>query len=160
MISEFLFRGDDRAEDLLQRMHAGLVHPLIQFMYGVEWRQPAIVAEGLAQAAVHENRLGSFLERSEREARAEAMPPLEELYRGIRADERLRNAPRVDDDNKIHDGILGRAPDAMMEITTRVRVAPEEVEERTAEMFETAIWAAGGAALRPGKEAKWDFFLM
>ncbi|KAL2760511.1 hypothetical protein ACRALDRAFT_2039136 [Sodiomyces alcalophilus JCM 7366] len=160
VISEFLLRGDARADDLLQRLHAGFLHPLIQFMYGLEWRQPAIVAAGLAQTAVHQNRLGAVLERSEREARAEPMPTLEELYRGIRADERLRAAPHVDDANKIYDGILVRAPDAMVESTTRVRVAPEEVEERTAEMFETAIWAAAGAALRPGKEAKWDFFLM
>ncbi|ROT43200.1 hypothetical protein SODALDRAFT_327381 [Sodiomyces alkalinus F11] len=159
-VSEFLFRGDARADDLLQRVHAGFLHPLIQLMYGLEWRQPAIIAEGLAQAAVHQNKLGPFLERTEREARAEAMPPLAELYRGIRADERLRAAVRADDQDKIFDGILSRAPDAMLEFTSHVRVAPEEVEERIAEMFETAIWAAGGAALRPGKVPKWDFFLI
>ncbi|POR37682.1 Putative nucleosome assembly protein C36B7.08c, partial [Tolypocladium paradoxum] len=50
------------------RLYAGFLHPMIQLMYGVEWEQPAVVAEGLAQAAVHDGRLGEFLAKVDRAA--------------------------------------------------------------------------------------------
>lgn len=163
VLDEFLFRGDPRAEDMLQRMFAGFLHPIIQLMFGVEWSQPAIVAEALAQAAVHKNNLKDFLEDAE--ARSKKSPPKEspslaELYERIGASDKLRKAPRMSDANKIHDGILVRAPEEMLEIVSQVNVREDEVDEKTAEMFELAVWMAAGAALRPGKMAKWDFFLM
>ncbi|KAM6521731.1 hypothetical protein FALCPG4_011437 [Fusarium falciforme] len=53
VVQEHLLKGDAHADDLLTRLHAGVVHPLIQLMYGLEWKQPAIVAEALAQTCVH-----------------------------------------------------------------------------------------------------------
>jgi questin oxidase-like protein len=164
VLNEFLFKGDSRAEDMLQRMFAGFLHPIIQLMFGVEWSQPAIVAEALAQAAVHKNNLKEFLEEAESRARASPSgaeaPSIAELYERIGTDDKLRKAPRMSDANKIHDGILVRAPEEMYEIVKHVRVREDEVDEKTAEMFEMAVWMAAGAALRPGKMAKWDFFLM
>lgn len=149
---------------MLQRMFAGFLHPIIQLMFGVEWSQPAIVAEALAQAAVHKNNLKEFLEEAESRARespsGEKAPSIAELYERIGTDDKLRKAPRMSDANKIHDGILVRAPEEMFEIVKHVRVREDEVDEKTAEMFEMAVWMAAGAALRPGKMAKWDFFLM
>ena len=69
VINEYLFGGDKRADALLIRMFAGKVlfssvvvllilnltgflHPLIHLGFGIEFEQPAIVAEALAQAAV------------------------------------------------------------------------------------------------------------
>ncbi|KAM0335827.1 hypothetical protein ACHAQA_000877 [Verticillium albo-atrum] len=159
VLNEFLFQKDDRAEDLLQRLFAGFLHPLIQLMYGLEWDQPAIVAEGLAQAAVHSNRLGEFLKKAE-EGAGGAMPAVADLFEAVWQDEKLRKAAQPNDDNKIYDGVLVRAPTEMMKIAQRVKVKPEELEERTAEMFEAAFWVAAGAALKKGKAAKWDFFLI
>lgn len=162
VLATYLFAGDARADDLLQRMFAGFLHPLIQLMYGVEWSQPAIVAEGLAQAAVHKNELKRFLEDAEAQAQSQTtpMPAMTALYEEIAGTEKLREAARMEDSNKIYDGVLVRAPREMMNVVKQVRVRDEELEEKTAEMFESAIWAAAGAALRPGKKTKWDFFLM
>ncbi|KAG7118497.1 Oxidoreductase ptaJ like protein [Verticillium longisporum] len=126
VLKEFIFAKDERAEDLFQRLFAGFLHPLIQLMYGIEWEQPAIVAEGLAQAAVHKNQLGPFLKETEEGAAGE-MPSIQELHEAI---------------------------------AKRVKIKTDELGERTAEMFETTFWVAAGAALRKGKDAKWDFFLI
>jgi hypothetical protein len=49
----------------------------------------------------------------------------------------------------------------MIALAARVRVRPEEVEEKTAEMFDAAVFVAAAAALvQPGKQPKFDFFLM
>ncbi|CRK16857.1 hypothetical protein BN1708_011849 [Verticillium longisporum] len=159
VLKEFIFAKDERAEDLFQRLFAGFLHPLIQLMYGIEWEQPAIVAEGLAQAAVHKNQLGPFLKETEEGAAGE-MPSIQELHEAIAKNEKLRNAARPGDDNKVYDGVLIRAPEEMKAIAKRVKIKTDELGERTAEMFETTFWVAAGAALRKGKDAKWDFFLI
>ncbi|KAK1538483.1 HypA protein [Colletotrichum paranaense] len=162
-LKEHLFKGDERADDMFQRMFAGFLHPIIQLMYGVEWEQPAIVAEGLAQAAVHKNQLKDFFDETEKRAKTDAsgsMPLISELVEEIRRDQKLAHAAEMKDANKIFDGILKRAPEEMLRIASKVKVRPEELDERTAEMFHNAFYVAGGAALRPGKEPKWDFFLI
>lgn len=45
VMAEYLFAGTEAADDLLVRLYAGFLHPLIQMMYGMEWRQPAIVSQ-------------------------------------------------------------------------------------------------------------------
>ncbi|RSL50221.1 hypothetical protein CEP53_008880 [Fusarium sp. AF-6] len=52
-VKSHLLKGDGSGNDLLLRLHAGIVHPLIQLMYGLEWEQPAIVAQALAQTCVY-----------------------------------------------------------------------------------------------------------
>lgn len=41
-----------------------------------------------------------------------------------------------------------------------MRVWPEELEERTVEMFDAALFVAMAASFHPGKTNKVDFFLM
>ena len=36
----------------------GFLHPIIHLGFGVEFKQPAIIAEALAEAAVHDNWIG------------------------------------------------------------------------------------------------------
>ena len=149
---------------MLVRLYSGFLHPLIQLMYGVEWEQPAIVAEGLAQAAVHGNDIGGFLLECERrgEENGEEMGEILGLYEAVGRDETLRRAVRMGDGNKVRDGVLVRAREEIIEIARRVRVRAEEgeVERRTAEMFDACVYVAGAAAVRGGKVPKFDFFLM
>lgn len=168
VLREFLFAGTPQADKLLVRLFAGFLHPLIQLLYGVEFGQPAIVAEALAQAAVHaDNGLSGFLLGAEAAAAAgsgegegEAMW---KLYDAVRDDEKLRGAARYADGDKVREGVLGRAKAEMVAVAGRVKVAEEEVEVRTAEMFDGAVGVAAAAALTPvkgGKGGKFDFFLM
>ncbi|KAK8067106.1 hypothetical protein PG997_013853 [Apiospora hydei] len=128
-LSEYMFKGDERSQDMLVRMYAGFLHPLIQLMYGVEWDQPAMVAMALAQASVHRDELAPFLLGAEAKARASArlpMPRIAELLEAAAGNEKLRNSPHLDDGNKIRDGVLARAWDEAVECTGRVKVSPDE----------------------------------
>ncbi|ESK83662.1 hypothetical protein Moror_2162 [Moniliophthora roreri MCA 2997] len=49
---------------MLGRFLGSLVHPMIHIGYGVEFNMPGLVAEGLAQAAVHGNRTGGIVPAS------------------------------------------------------------------------------------------------
>ncbi|KAK4127521.1 hypothetical protein N657DRAFT_215439 [Parathielavia appendiculata] len=162
-------KNEEDDDELLVRLFAGFLHPLIQLMYGVEWGQEAIVAEALAQAAVHSGDIGGFLKEAERRAVTTTTltnsgsrgPSVMELMDEARRSERLRAAARNEDANKIRDGVLVRAKEDMIALAARVRVRPDEVEERTAEMFNAALFVAAAAALvKEGKQPKFDFFLM
>ncbi|KAJ4302165.1 hypothetical protein N0V88_002301 [Collariella sp. IMI 366227] len=85
-----------------------------------------------------------------------------ELLEEIKGNEKLARAARNEDGNKVRDGVLARAKEEMIALAARVRVRPEEVEERTAEMFNAAVFVAAAAALvKEGeRENKFDFFLM
>ncbi|KAL0934789.1 Oxidoreductase AflY 1 [Colletotrichum truncatum] len=166
VVKEHLFARDTAADDLLVRLHAGVLHPLIQLMYGLEWEQPAIVAEGLAQTCVHNiEGLDELLLASERQAatatpRTMRFPSLLSMYEHVRADPKLSTAVRVGDENKIEDGILKRAKGPMIDILSQIHVDPEDLEERTAEMFHTMVLVASSAAIHPPHHVKYDFFLM
>ena len=59
-----------------------------------------------------------------------------ELLDDVRADRDLSTAARLEEGNeeKIRDGILGRAPEAMIKYGSQWKVMPEAVREKTAEM--------------------------
>ncbi|KAL2268591.1 hypothetical protein VTJ83DRAFT_3437 [Remersonia thermophila] len=165
--------AEEEDSPLLTRLFAGFLHPMIQLMYGIEWAQEAVVAEGLAQAAVHPGDIGEFLLAAERLARERQQngggggdEPILSLLASVRSNEKLAQAAKASDPNKVRDGVLARAKNEMISAAARVRVRPEEVEEKTAEMFNAAVFTATAAALervgRPGnaKPAKVDFFLM
>lgn len=131
-------------------------------MYGVEWKQPAMVAMGLAQAAVHQDNLRNLLLTAEKasESVSSPMPSIASLLEEVRSNEKLATSAQMKDGNKIRDGVLARAWDETIAITSRVKVKPEELDEKTAEMYHTAVYEGSLAAFHPGKEPKFDFFLM
>ncbi|KAI1254085.1 hypothetical protein MGN70_004481 [Eutypa lata] len=164
---EYMFKGDERSEDILVRMWAGLFHPIIQLMYGIEWRQPAIVAMALAQAAVHSNKwLNEILPSAEAAAAAttsSSMPSIVSLLDAVRTDHAEQMMERVDiNDNKTLSTQMERAWEAARKTAERVRVDPAELDERTAEMYDAALYEGASAALLrwPAKGPKWDFFLI
>ncbi|UNI19085.1 hypothetical protein JDV02_005301 [Purpureocillium takamizusanense] len=171
VVAEFLFDDDDggttpKARDMLGRLFAGFLHPMIQLLYGVEWEQPAIVAEGLAQAAVHEDRLGAFLWRVDEAAAAADEPQQQqrsvaEMCESARRESpKLASSARWEDPNRIYDGVMVRAPDEAVALLAQIRVRPEDVGERTVEMIHTAAYIAAGAAWNPPYIPKFDFFLI
>ncbi|MCJ1380737.1 hypothetical protein MMC17_003845 [Xylographa soralifera] len=161
VINEYVLKGDERADDMLGRMYGGFLHPIIHLGFGVEFKQPAIIAEALAQAAAHDKWLTPFFIESEKKAKATKQPSrsLVELQDNIRADKKLSSAAHWDDDNKIRDGILVRAKDEMIKYASQWTVKPEELEEKTAEMYNAAVYFTGGAQ-HPPKRVKFDFYYM
>lgn len=166
VVSEYLFSGTEAAEDLLVRLYAGVLHPLIQLMYGVEWGQPAIVAEALAQTCVHRDDLKEELFAAEKRADeaygrgpGARMPSIAELLREVREHPRLARGLKFDQGYNIRDSVK-RAGDDMLEILGKVKVRPDEVDERTTEMFDANMFLAAGSAFHRGKASKFDFFVM
>ncbi|KAF8874746.1 hypothetical protein BD779DRAFT_1702357 [Infundibulicybe gibba] len=55
LLDKFIFSPDANKDgvDMVQRLCAGVFHPLIQVGYGLEFESDAMVAQGLAQAAAH-----------------------------------------------------------------------------------------------------------
>ena len=131
VINVFCLKGDERADDMLGRLHAGFLHPLIHLGFGVEFKQPAIIAE----AAVHDSWIGPFMLDAEKLAASSGNGrPMVELLDEVRADKKLSSAAHWDDSNKIRDGILVRAPDEMIRIAAKWKLMPGAVIEKTAEM--------------------------
>lgn len=170
VVSEYLFSGTEAADDLLVRLFAGVLHPLIQLMYAVEWRQPAIAAEALAQTCAHNDNLKKELFAAERMANerygrassgaARRMPSVASLLGEVRDQPKLGKGLKYEDGYSLRDTVFRRAGDEMLEILGKVKVRPDEVEERTAEMFDANMFMAAGASFHPNKVNKFDFFIM
>ncbi|KAJ4377491.1 hypothetical protein N0V83_000316 [Neocucurbitaria cava] len=164
VVNEYLFAGDERANDMLVRLFAGFLHPIIHLGFGIEFQQPAIIAEGLAQAAVHDNWMAPLFLGCEKAAeanRGENGPKktIVQLLEECRNDEKLSKAPHWDDGNKIRDGILKRAPEEMIKYASQYTVDEEELEEKTAEMINASVYFTA-AAQHPPHQIKFDFFYM
>ncbi|QSS58208.1 hypothetical protein I7I51_07631 [Histoplasma capsulatum] len=160
VVNEYLFAADKLADDMLVRLFAGLIHPFIQLGFGVEFNQPAIVAEALAETAVHESNL-TFLLPAEEAAGGvgkEGKKSLVHLQQEIRSNTQIRKAVRWEDVNKI-DGMLARALDEIIKITSQFSVGPDQLELKLAELLNAVAYFAG-AAQRPQKRVKFDFFYM
>ncbi|KOS18894.1 Oxidoreductase AflY [Escovopsis weberi] len=152
VLMQYIFGEDERSEAMMQRLYAGLLHPIIQVMYGIEWDQPTIIAEGLAQAAAHENTRGDLLAQIERDAASapsEASPmSMVEMIESVRRSEKLAHCARSDDKDHIS-GALERAGGEIVDLLKRVRVKPEEVDERTAEMMHAIAYVSAATAFHP-----------
>lgn len=158
VLQKYLFAGDERADDMLVRMFAGFLHPIIHLGYGVEFKQPAIIAEAFAQAACHSNWIGDLLLPAEKAAKGNGKS-IVQLIDEIKKDEKLSNAAHWSDGNKVRDGILARAPEEMIKIAAEYTVKPEELEEKTAEMT-NAVCYYTAAAQHPPNMVMWDFYFM
>ncbi|KAK0117914.1 hypothetical protein ONS95_012229 [Cadophora gregata] len=163
VLDDYLFAGNEKADDLLGRMYGGFFHPIIHLGFGLEFQQPAIIAEALAQAAVHDNWTGKYLLRTEAAAKSNPNLSLDtklvDLLDEIYADNKLANSAHIDDANKVRDGVLVRAPEEMIRIASKWVVTPETLGKKTAEMTNAAIFFTV-AAQRPPKQVKFDFFYM
>src|SRR6202012_2645784 len=65
VVNTHLFANTSASNNLFGRLFAGLLHPLIHLGFGLEFKQPAIIAEALSQAAVHENWVSPILWKCE-----------------------------------------------------------------------------------------------
>jgi hypothetical protein len=136
-------------------------HPIIHLGYGVEFLQPAIIAEALAQAAVHDSWASRFLKPAEEAAtkQSSTSTTLVSLLEQARQNETIRASPHYSDGNKVRDGVIARAANEMVSVASQFRVTPDDLQKRTAEMINFALYFAA-ASQRPDKHVKFDFFYM
>ncbi|KAK5075027.1 hypothetical protein LTR64_001232 [Lithohypha guttulata] len=165
VVHQYVFSKTWLAEVIFSRMYDGAYHPIIHLGLGMEFEQPAIIAEGLAQAAVDDDsHIGRLLFECEAAAAKSGKPavqrPLIELLHEVRKNETIRYAPKWEQfPFKMRDGIVAGATPDMTAIAKQFTVTSDNLERRTAEMMSTCAYMAA-AAQRPGKKNKIDFFYM
>jgi hypothetical protein len=163
-LKEYLFKDDARGRDMQSRLFAGVLHPLIQLLYGLEWEQPMIIAAALAQTAVHRDDHHEFLALAAKKAESDLAPPKMEtipgLYEDVVKNETLVKSSHWEDSNRVFDGVLAREKEEMVNLAARVRVDENELDERAAEMVHNAAFVVAGAAFHPPYHPRFDFILM
>ncbi|KAJ4993573.1 DUF4243 domain-containing protein [Stagonosporopsis vannaccii] len=164
VLNEYLFARDERADDLLARLYAGFLHPIIHTGFGIEFQQPAIIAEGLAQACVHDKWMRSLFDTVEKAAKQSrgkgTRKTIVQLLEEVKNDEELSNSAHWEDGNKIRDGVMKRALDKMVDIASQYTIQEsDDLGEKTAEMINAAVYFTA-AAQRPPHQVKFDFYYM
>ncbi|OJJ62162.1 hypothetical protein ASPSYDRAFT_146077 [Aspergillus sydowii CBS 593.65] len=161
VLKEYLFKEDENAESLMARLFGGLLHPIIHLGFALEFNQPAIVAEALAQTAIHDDWTGpKFLFPVEKAAGGigkKTNKTMLQLLEEARADKKLANSVHFEDGNKLRDGVLKRAPDEMIKYASQYTVSEEQMWERFVEMVDVSVYFTA-ASQRPSKQVKFDFF--
>ncbi|KAL4754496.1 hypothetical protein BDW72DRAFT_213913 [Aspergillus terricola var. indicus] len=161
VLSEYLFKQDENAESMMARLFGGLLHPIIHLGFGIEFDQPAIVAEALAQTAIHDDWTGPrFLFPAEKAAGGIGKPgrkTMLQLLEEAQANTKLANSVRFDDGNKLRDGVLKRAGKEMIKIAAQYTVSEEQIAEKYVEMVDVSVYFTA-ASQRPTKSVKFDFF--
>ena len=166
VLNEHLFADTDKARDLLVRMFAGFYHPIIHLGFGIEFEQPVIIIEALAQAATHDCWPKQFIEKTTElvEARKGSnIAPLTELLEKAAKNQKIRESVRYEDGNKVRDGVFKRALPEIVDLCSQWRVEPtkEDLKFRTAEMINMCAYFAGAAQHSSRrKQVKFDFFYM
>lgn len=167
-VQEYVFARTKVADAILARLYEGAYHPIIHLGLGIEFQQPMIVAEGLAQAAAHDDsHISQLFRNAEKEAdmhypTAAKPKALIDLIHEVRASDKIRNAPQwTDFGNKMRDGVVGRAGETMSTLASQFRIKndEEDLKRRTAEMISTCAYFAG-ASQHEGRVRKIDFFYM
>ncbi|KAI8633674.1 hypothetical protein F5Y19DRAFT_461999 [Xylariaceae sp. FL1651] len=176
VLQKYLVGGGDIADDMHIRIYMGYVHGLIHIGLALEFRQPLLLAEGLAQAAVHHDMwYVEYLRGAEALAsEAKESPlPLADIIDMEREDEKIRTASSLEfhtqvrkhsgrwamDKELARDGILPNAKAEILRLAARWRVDPDDVEQATAELINTAVYIVAGAQLPP-YECAFDFYLL
>lgn len=172
VVNEYVFSRDEVAETLLPLMYDGAYHSIIHLGLGVEFEQPGVIAEALAQAAAHDSfDTDYFFHTAEQKAAAAAEKggkgsygeSLVNLLTEIRSTPNLVEAGRVQGligTMKMKKAVLVRAGDQIIDIASRFRVSEEDLERKTAEVLNLCAYMAGAAAKRDGFVEKIDFFFM
>ncbi|KAF2137187.1 uncharacterized protein K452DRAFT_278799 [Aplosporella prunicola CBS 121167] len=167
VVQEFIFRGDKRANDMLVRLFAGVYHPIIYLGFGIEFSQPAIIAEGLAHTAIHEDSLKKFFLGAEEVARQKSGKSsfdqnqdasLLELFNDVRKIEKLSVSYTNKWDNGIiPEDVLSWAGDELVQIAGRYAASEDGLEYKKGEMMNLSAYFVA-AAQRPPYIPKLDFF--
>ncbi|KAL9078957.1 MAG: hypothetical protein Q9157_002141 [Trypethelium eluteriae] len=161
VVNEYCFSRTPLADTMLSQLFEGLYHPIIHMAYGIEFDQPSIVAEGLAQAASHNpGHVDEFFNRSEQLARSGSVKakPLKDLYAEVHASEKIRASTWLKDGPLRSQGVLKRAMEDLAAVAAQFQIAPTDLERGKAEMISCGAFTSAGQ--KAGKMCKIDFFYL
>ncbi|KAK5311540.1 hypothetical protein LTR93_011693 [Exophiala xenobiotica] len=163
-LEEHLFANDEHASRILIRWFASIMHPVLHLGYALEYGQPALVAEALAQAAIHERRnkeLTLFLPAAEKAAAQSSKAgskTLLQLMQEIHKDSKLHEAYLGPEPERIKN-VINNAFDEIVEYTSQYHITAEQLEPRLLEMLDViaALLTVKAGQL---KEYKANFFFL
>ncbi|KAH6989914.1 hypothetical protein EDB80DRAFT_689506 [Ilyonectria destructans] len=162
VLKQALFKGHAEADDLLARTFSDLQHPLLHLGFGLEFKQPCLVAEALAGAATHDNSpMGIFTPIEKHIASQSNLPStsMMSVINALKADTEISNAIKPDDPfDRIRAVLIPRLGVKIASYLAKWRVEPTEADiaHRTAEMIHVSTYVLG-AAQHPGKQPRLDF---
>ncbi|KAF2209153.1 hypothetical protein CERZMDRAFT_100670 [Cercospora zeae-maydis SCOH1-5] len=163
VITEYCFSKTENAELMLAQLYEGAFHPFIHLGLGVEFEQPSIIAEALAQAASHDSAgIPGFLLDAERHGRASAEPRIhfKDCFLAVREDEIIENAAQPQmGPVRVREGVMKRAGQEMTRVAAAYRILSKELDQAIAEIISCNAYISG-AAQRASKQRKIDFFHM
>jgi hypothetical protein len=167
VVNEYVFSRSPIAEKILPLMYDGAFHSIIHLGLGVEFEQPGIIAEALAQAAAHDSFGTDYFFLTAEKRAAERNEEGETLVNLL---QRIRDAPKLVEAGsvqgligtmKMKKSILVNAADEIIDIASRFNVTEETLARKTAEMLNICAYLAGAAQrTKDGYEPKIDFFFM
>ncbi|OQO07689.1 hypothetical protein B0A48_07386 [Cryoendolithus antarcticus] len=161
VLQKYLLSGTALAETLFIRLWSSIYHPLIHLGFAIESAQPALVAEALAETAVHDAWIGNYLKPAEAAANGHRDRPsksIVELIEAMHSDQTLRDAVRWSDSSMLRDGIISRAGERMVGYASQYQIRPmDDIKYKTAEMINAVAYFTGGAQ-RDDYEPKYDFY--
>ncbi|KAJ4287773.1 hypothetical protein N0V90_012477 [Kalmusia sp. IMI 367209] len=176
-LQKYLVGGSEIADEMLVHVYMGYVHGLIHVGLSFEFHQPLLLAEGLAQAAVHHDEwYNTYLQSAEKLAKEEREPPLPlaDLFDMERADPKISTASSLDyhlqtrkhsgkwamDKEFARDGVMVNARDEILRLAARWRVSPDDdLERKTAELVNGALLITA-ASQRAPYQCTFDFWIL
>ena len=108
---------------------------------GVEFNQPALIVEALAQTATHNKTLQAFLTKAEKLAILNGKPTgksLASIVKTIYGDERIRATMSWTEPNKFGNGPVQKAEKELLEYAAQWNVGPDQLKEKMAELTNAA----------------------
>lgn len=174
VLQKYLVSEDEVGMDMLPRIYMGYVHSLMHVGIALEFNQMAILAEGLAQAAVHHDYwYTDWMNKVDRDAKRteESALPLSDCLDLCRADDIIRNSSSIDFQRQfegdkfvmrkemVRDGVCANAGKEIGCVAARYRVDPNDLDRATAELINSAVYSSIGAQ-KPPHECRYDFFLI
>lgn len=180
VVREYLFNGDEQADDLLGRLYSGtpcqrmvlstylytlgFEHPILHLGFGLEFQQPCLVAEALASAAIHDTWPLPIVLPTEAYLKAHPNTQQTSLVSLLPALQSIPVIASAVKSSKHPDRVIPfmkHAGDALPPLLSQWRVEPteEDIKYRTAEMANVCAYMIG-AAQHPRKKPAIEFFMM
>lgn len=114
---------------------------MIHLGFAIEFQQPALIAESLAQASTHSNWALQYLLAAEREAGErdyDHVRGIAQLIDDLHDDPEVARVTHWEDPNKIRDGVLARAGNKMTAHAANWANAGRSLDYTTAELINAA----------------------
>lgn len=139
-------------------------------MFGLEWEQPAIVAEALAQIAIHKEEIGGFF--ADVETRAAQLNASVGVAHPVRSVIDILEAAHAEHPALVTAGspdfmgslygplVDGSYREELLGLLTTISVDPTRLDEQIDEMVHTCAYVCSATAFHPPYQPKFDFFVM